>query len=472
VGLDDQYRDHVFLTPSGMSSIYMALRSSRRYQILYNNHQQNHNTNIHHHHHHHHKGGTSIVYGFPYLDTLKLCSRPELSPDGVEFFGTGCQNDLDALQQLLVRYPDKKYCALFTEVPSNPLLQCPDLFQLRQLANQYSFAIVVDDTISNFLNIDVISNGIADIVCTSLTKLVSGRGDVMGGSFICNPNTKIGRWIQQDLLDQQQQQKSHHHINHYNGLHAADANAIVQNSCDFIERNEMINQNAVQLAEWLHSDDCPDVDQVYYPKLNASSVQHYHQVMRQYDENDHHTNNHNRYGGLLSMTLHPHMCQRYFYDALNVAKGPSLGTNFTLVCPYTLLAHYHELDFAMGYNVPPNLLRIAVGLEPFPIIQDKFYHAFNQSRLYPKPIMNTKPKTSFTTTTTTTTTPIASPQPQHQTKRTFYTTSSCNQEIMTKNTTTTTRNMIKKFDPKMNINNYVSKKNVLIRRMIKHIILR
>jgi hypothetical protein len=78
------------------------------------------------------------------------------------------------------------------------------------------------------------------------------------------------------------------------------------------------------------------------------------------------------------------MCQRTFYDSLDVAKGPSLGTNFTLVCPYTLLAHYHELDFAISCNVPPNLLRISVGLEPLETLQEKFELAFQRSRLHPK----------------------------------------------------------------------------------------
>ena len=78
------------------------------------------------------------------------------------------------------------------------------------------------------------------------------------------------------------------------------------------------------------------------------------------------------------------MCQRTFYDALDVAKGPSLGTNFTLVCPYTLLAHYHELDFALSYNVPPNLIRIAVGLENFEDLKAKFEEALRKSRLHPK----------------------------------------------------------------------------------------
>ena len=34
------------------------------------------------------------------------------------------------------------------------------------------------------------------------------------------------------------------------------------------------------------------------------------------------------------------------YDSLSVNKGPRLGTNFTLACPSTILAHYTELCFA------------------------------------------------------------------------------------------------------------------------------
>lgn len=52
-----------------------------------------------------------------------------------------------------------------------------------------------------------------------------------------------------------------------------------------------------------------------------------------------------------------------FFDTLDVAKGPSLGTNFTLASPYTLLAHYGELEWARGYGVEENLVRISVGLE-------------------------------------------------------------------------------------------------------------
>jgi cystathionine gamma-synthase len=52
-----------------------------------------------------------------------------------------------------------------------------------------------------------------------------------------------------------------------------------------------------------------------------------------------------------------------FYDAIETAKGPSLGTNFTLTSPYTILAHYTELDWAAKYEVERGLVRISVGLE-------------------------------------------------------------------------------------------------------------
>lgn len=323
--------DHVYLTTSGMASIYSALLSSRR------------------------ACGTdkaSVVFGFPYLDTLKLCSRSEFCKGGVEFFGHGHDRDLVALEEFLQR---KNVSAVFTEIPSNPLLQCPNLEKLRQLTDKHDVCLVVDDTIGNFLNLDLVQTGLADAVCTSLTKLFSGRGDVMAGSLIANPNTRIGSRIQQDLSQRKEE----------SNLFEADAWAIWHNSHSFAQRNERINRTAAQLADYLMGH--ADVDRIYYPKYTT-----------------HYTKYSNKFGGLFSILLDSHICQRTFYDALDVAKGPSLGTNFTLACPYTLLAHYHELDFAMSYNVQPNLLRISVGLEDFEELRDKFSTALAASRLHPK----------------------------------------------------------------------------------------
>jgi cystathionine gamma-synthase len=40
-----------------------------------------------------------------------------------------------------------------------------------------------------------------------------------------------------------------------------------------------------------------------------------------------------------------------------------LGTNFTLTSPYTILAHYAELEWAAQFGVERGLVRISVGLE-------------------------------------------------------------------------------------------------------------
>ena len=192
----------------------------------------------------------------------------------------------------------------------------------------------------------------------------------MGGSIVCNPNTPRGQWMQQDL--QQWHSDS--------DLFEADACALWHNSTDFAQRNDQINATAEALADWLY--DHPQVQRVYYPKYTAID-DHGTNLYQQLLQSDSSTKQ-SRYGGLMSIVLEPNMCQRSFYDALDVAKGPSLGTDFTLVCPYTLLAHYHELDFAMSYNVPPNLLRIAVGLEPLETLRNKFDQAFQSSQLYPK----------------------------------------------------------------------------------------
>ena len=70
------------------------------------------------------------------------------------------------------------------------------------------------------------------------------------------------------------------------------------------------------------------------------------------------------HGCLLSFVLKEgeSKAQRVF-DALRVSKGPSLGTHFTLACPYTQLAHFDELNWAEDCGVPPHLLRVSAGLE-------------------------------------------------------------------------------------------------------------
>ena len=69
------------------------------------------------------------------------------------------------------------------------------------------------------------------------------------------------------------------------------------------------------------------------------------------------------YGQLFSLTFTSFAASSAFFDYLPCYKGPSLGTNFTLACPYTILAHLSELEWGAEFGVEEGLVRISVGTE-------------------------------------------------------------------------------------------------------------
>jgi cystathionine gamma-synthase len=114
---------------------------------------------------------------FPYIDTLKVVEK--FGP-GCQFYGLGSAEELDDLEQRLGN--GERFLALFTEFPGNPLLRSPDLERIRSLADKYNFYVVVDETIGNFLNVNVLPY--SDVVVSSLTKVFSGDSNVMGGRYV------------------------------------------------------------------------------------------------------------------------------------------------------------------------------------------------------------------------------------------------------------------------------------------------
>ncbi|HEX6983956.1 MAG TPA: aminotransferase class I/II-fold pyridoxal phosphate-dependent enzyme [Planctomycetaceae bacterium] len=276
-------------------------------------------------------GRPTVQFGFPYVDALKVQQK---FGAGARFFPRGDAEDLARLDRLLDREP---VAGLFTEFPSNPLLVSPDLERLSASAHRHGVPLVVDDTLAGFANADLLS--VADAVCTSLTKFFSGVGDVTAGSVVVNPRGPFAG----DLAAGLRRAGAF--------LWGDDAVVLERNSRDYLGRAADINRNAEALAEFLVGH--PAVAAVHYPKSRARGL---YDAFRRRGGG---------YGGLLSFELHdaPRAASRTF-DALRVCKGPNLGTGYTLVCPYTLLAHYGELEFAESCGVSRHLIRVSVGTEP------------------------------------------------------------------------------------------------------------
>ncbi|KAF1956543.1 cystathionine gamma-synthase-like protein [Byssothecium circinans] len=303
--------DDVYLYPCGMSSIFNAHRNLMAT-----------------------KGPLkSIVYGFPYIDTLKIVEK---FGTGSQFYGFGSSEELDDLEKRLEG--GERFLALFTELPGNPQLRSPDLERIRSLADKYGFYVVVDETVGNFLNVNVLPY--ADVVVSSLTKIFSGDSNVMGGSLVLNPKGKNYKELKHTwTLDYED--------NHW----AEDSIFLERNSRDFVSRIERINANAEAICEVLRSHPRV-VKKVYYPKYSETRT--YYDKCR--------TPN-GGYGGLLSVIFHEKEDSVVFFDTLDSCKGPSLGTNFTLSSPYVILAHYWELDWVASWGVEADLVRVSVGLE-------------------------------------------------------------------------------------------------------------
>lgn len=275
----------------------------------------------------------TVCFGFPYVDTLNILKK--FGP-GVHFLGFGDDASLDDMEAKL-ESGEYDIQALFCECPSNPLLKTPNLKRIRKLADKYKFIVVVDETVGNYLNICVLPY--ADIVVSSLTKIFSGDSNVMGGSLILNPNSS--RYTElKSYFD-----------NEYEDLFwAEDALYLERNSRDFADRSKRIDENAYHAVRLLK--DSPLISRVYYPEF--SDTKKYYDELKSPEGG---------YGGLISFLFKDPKDAVSFFDSVLLHKGPSLGTNFTLACPYAILAHYQELDEVENWGVDRNLIRISIGLE-------------------------------------------------------------------------------------------------------------
>jgi cystathionine gamma-synthase len=155
-----------------------------------------------------------------------------------------------------------------------------------------------------------------------------------------------------------------------------DAIFMERNSRNFSQRAAQIDANAEHVCDFLYAaashshshsqqrePSSSPISEIFYPKWQTAN----HYAARRLPGGG--------FGGLFSLAFASQAAAEAFYDALACAKGPSLGTNFTLACPYTILAHYTELDWAAQYGVPKSLVRISIGLEDVSWLHNVFADA-------------------------------------------------------------------------------------------------
>jgi cystathionine gamma-synthase len=276
-----------------------------------------------------------IQLGWLYVDTIEILRK--LS-GGEHHFLTDVLN-LDALETLL-RERGNKVAGIVTEVPTNPLLQTPDLDRLREITYRYQIPLVADPTLASPYNIDLLPH--CDVAVNSLTKYAGNQGDVMQGAVVVNPASPWAPVLRETVP------------NRTIPPYAADLSRMAVEIRDYRSVVGTINANTMVLTDWLQRH--PRVAKVF-GAYSAESGQHYTRLQRRPHSP----------GGVVSIQLRGPVAD--FYDRVEIPKGPSFGTVFTLLCPFLYLAHYNLVSTEEGRahlrsnGLDAELLRISVGVE-------------------------------------------------------------------------------------------------------------
>ncbi|BDS05752.1 cystathionine gamma-synthase [Oceaniferula spumae] len=293
-------------------------------------------------------GRKTLQLEFPYVDAMRVQKH---FGNGVVFLN---EAEGESFELALRRISKGEFAAVFCEAPSNPLLRTVDLARVSSACREGGVPLVVDDTICSVANIDV--SKYADVILSSLTKWVSGKGDVMAGQVTACPNSPFHsdflEFLEEDCPGGSR-------------LFASDARVLSRNVSGFLRRIRECNINGEAVADFLMAH--PAVETIWYPKFTTPEL---YESLRRKDGG---------YGGLISFVLKNRKKSPKVFDALRMSKGPSLGTDFSLACPYTLLAHYDELEWAEGCGLERNLIRISVGREETQALLDALASALEEA---------------------------------------------------------------------------------------------
>lgn len=316
--------DALHFANCGMNAFYGALRAARKVQLA--------------------RGRTKYLQlGWLYLDTQRILEK---------FLGGG--DSLTVLHDILDETQLRAFfsehgdelAAVVTELPTNPLIQTPNVALLKELCAKHGVVRIFDPTIAGIPNVDVLPH--TDLLVTSLTKYAAHQGDVMIGAAAVNPESPFASELSEAII----------------GLceapYAKDLERLAAQIEGMPEVAAKQSANARALIEWLEAH--PAISKVWHPR-SVNCAANFDAIARSQQA----------WGAVFTIELKQSL--KLFYDRARVVKGPSFGTGFTMMCPFMYLAHYDDVSTTEGRarlqrcGLNPELVRVSAGAESLDAIK-------------------------------------------------------------------------------------------------------
>jgi cystathionine gamma-synthase len=292
-----------------------------------------------------------LQMGWLYLDTIAILKK--FTPTANDYVYIRDVFDLDSLARIFAAH-GHRIAGVVAEVPTNPLIQTPDLPELAALCRRHGARLVVDPSISSIFNVDVLPH--SDVVVSSLTKYTASEGDLTAGLIAINPASSDAAELRSRIAKT------------FEPLYQRDLARLAWQIGRTAPLLAKIHENTSRVARFLATH--PAVKEVYWAH-QTTGRENYDRIARDPDAT----------GGMITFTLRRLGSLTEFYDRLRLPKGPSFGMKTTLICPFMYLAHYDLVTTPAGLaelaasKLDPDLLRLCVGAEPVDDIIDALSEA-------------------------------------------------------------------------------------------------
>ncbi|HEX2861375.1 MAG TPA: aminotransferase class I/II-fold pyridoxal phosphate-dependent enzyme [Lacunisphaera sp.] len=281
-----------------------------------------------------------LQLGWLYLDTIAILRKFTAQPG--DYVYVRDVTDLEALTRIFAAH-GARIAGVVAEVPTNPLLQTPDLPAIAALCRQHGAHLLVDPSMSSLFALNVLPH--ADVVISSLTKYTASEGDLTAGLAVINSAGPDAAALRKGISAVVEP------------LYARDAARLAWQIGHTREVLAKIQASTPQVVAFLQNH--PAVKDVFWA-LHPASRDNYLKLARSPEAT----------GGMITFTLREIGGLEKFYDRLRLPKGPSFGMKATLICPFMYLAHYDLVTTPAGLaelaasKLDPDLLRLCVGTEP------------------------------------------------------------------------------------------------------------